>query len=507
MERWALLSVLVVSLALSASGHPGKDKNYLYDYQNDEEYHEYVNDYGADEGEDEEEEKHISRNPKFVSTSKSLMVNQGDTIKLPCIVDKLEGFVLLWKRGKDILAVGENIVDRSEKYERLQLENKSNGNELVIPLADVGDEGEYICQVSSFDPTELKHHVKIRIAPKVETIPKSGYVKVKAGEPLELGCNILQGSPTPNVVWTRKERPMPTGEHSVAARSIVYPVSNRHHSGVYTCSADNGFGEPVNGTIRVDVQHAPVIEQEQMFIHTRDGDETEVTCIVHSSPRSTVTWYKNGRFLDEDTNVISHRGNRHTLLVTSLTGSTLGKYECRAVNELGEDMKMIEVSGKASPAEFKSPAKGKHKDSYTLQWLVQSITEVTDFTVEYKEEAEAEWGTKVAKAQRVDQRYYEGEVDIAGLRPGTRYVARVAARNSFGVSDPSLTSFGFVTMAADGGHPTSAKPPPPPTIASSVTDPETALPQRVEDGSGASSLRRNFVNLVLVLLSSLVLVV
>ena len=43
---------------------------------------------------------------------------------------------------------------------------------------------------------------------------------------------------------------MPTGEHSVAARSIVYPVSNRHHSGVYTCSADNGFGEPVNGTVR-----------------------------------------------------------------------------------------------------------------------------------------------------------------------------------------------------------------------------------------------------------------
>ena len=140
---------------------------------------------------------------------------------------------------------------------------------------------------------------------------------------------------------------------------------------------------------------------------------------------------------------------------------------------------------------------------------MQSITEVTEFTVEYKEEAEAEaeWRTSRAKAKRVDQRYYEGEVDIAGLRPGTRYVARVAARNSFGVSDPSLTSFGFVTMAADGGHPTSAKPPPPPTIASSVTDPETALPQRVEDGSGASSLRRNFVNLVLVLLSSLVLVV
>ena len=88
---------------------------------------------------------------------------------------------------------------------------------------------------------------------------------------------------------------------------------------------------------------------------------------------------------------------------------------------------------------------------------------MTEFTVEYKEEAEgAEWRTKVAKAGRVDQRYYDGEVNIAGMRPGMQYVARVAARNSFGVNDPSLTSFGFVTMSADGGHPTSAKPPPPP---------------------------------------------
>ena len=64
--------------------------------------------------------------------------------------------------------------------------------------------------------------------------------------------------------------------------------------------------------------HKPEIEQEETFIHSRDGDEVEVVCIIHSSPRSTVEWYKNGQLLDPEKAVISHRGNRHTLLIQKI---------------------------------------------------------------------------------------------------------------------------------------------------------------------------------------------
>ena len=89
----------------------------------------------------------------------------------------------------------------------------------------------------------------------------------------------------------------------------------------------------------------PEIEQEETYIHTGEGDQTEVICIVHSSPRSKVTWYKDGVPLDGSNNLMNQRGNRHTLTIPSIDASKMGKYTCRASNSYGEDQKTTEVSG------------------------------------------------------------------------------------------------------------------------------------------------------------------
>jgi len=44
----------------------------------------------------------------------------------------------------------------------LQLVNVTNGNTLVISLAEESDAGNYSCQVSTYVPIEVKHSVKIR---------------------------------------------------------------------------------------------------------------------------------------------------------------------------------------------------------------------------------------------------------------------------------------------------------------------------------------------------------
>ena len=71
-----------------------------------------------------------------------------------------EGFVLLWKKGEDFVAVGDKIVNPSDA--RLQLVKETNGNTLVISLAEEEDAGDYVCQVSTYKPIEIKHSVKIR---------------------------------------------------------------------------------------------------------------------------------------------------------------------------------------------------------------------------------------------------------------------------------------------------------------------------------------------------------
>ena len=71
-----------------------------------------------------------------------------------------EGFVLLWKKGEDFIAVGNRIVNNNDP--RFQIIQETNGNTLVISLAEEQDAGEYVCQVSTYKPIEIKHSVKIR---------------------------------------------------------------------------------------------------------------------------------------------------------------------------------------------------------------------------------------------------------------------------------------------------------------------------------------------------------
>ena len=91
---------------------------------------------------------------------------------------------------------------------------------------------------------------------------------------------------------------------------------------------------------------APVVTQEQTFIHTKEDERTEVICTVHASPKAKVEWFKNGKLLGSGEGILSDRGNRHTLLLPGIRQSTFGVYECRATNKYGQDSSRTKVSGK-----------------------------------------------------------------------------------------------------------------------------------------------------------------
>ena len=93
-------------------------------YNNPSEDTEYDYENLSDDGEDE---YRVMSTPRFLSTPQTLLINEGDTIRLPCKVDRLEGFVMLWKKNKNIITVGDQIIDKS-----VRLENESNGNSIVM---------------------------------------------------------------------------------------------------------------------------------------------------------------------------------------------------------------------------------------------------------------------------------------------------------------------------------------------------------------------------------------
>jgi hypothetical protein len=308
------------------------------------------------------------------------------------------------------------------------------------------------------------------------------------GETASLGCNLVRGSPAPEIKWRRKERKFVDGREEMTGSQLTFFKVTRHHSGIYNCSADNGFSRTMpaaaSKTITLDVHHKPKIDPvEQTFIHTKEDDRTEIVCIVHASPRATVKWLKNGQSMKQEQGITSKIGNRHSLELPAkiLSESKFGVYTCNATNKYGSDARMIEVSGKAGPPNFKSDQEGTQEHNYSLEWVAESTSPITAFSLEYR----VDDGDRSYLQQRMQKSYYHyttesdmtnsiedtneirdkrdgkiwkvvksvgepisngentytGRYTLTGLTPITNYVARVSSRNDYGSSRPSPASY------------------------------------------------------------------
>ena len=128
-----------------------------------------------------------------------------------------------------------------------------------------------------------------------------------------------------------------------------------------------------------------------------------------------------------------------------------GKYNCRAENDFGEAQATIEVSGKATPAHFKSPWMGDKKQptEYSLEWVVTSYTPVTEFRLEIRPDTEGavgDWRPIQAEVITTSASLYSGKVRLTDLSRETSYLARVAAKNAYGMSTYS-DNFQFSTYS------------------------------------------------------------
>lgn len=413
--------------------------DYDYNYDGDAVHENY----------DATKEVELTNIPKFITTAESIMIDEGDTIKLACVVDKLDNLIMMWKKGNKIIAIGDKLFE-PEEDDRTKLEKIVNGNKLTIRLAEEDDAGEYLCQVTAAETIELVHDVQIRVKPKIEPRPESGLVKVTAGKPVELSCEVTQGYPTPEVLWRRKERPMPTGEDFISGLSIYYPTTNRHHSGIYTCTADNGGDEDATAEIKLTVHHPPEIEQNKLFIQKKDENEVEIVCTVHASPAAKVEWFKDGDFLPPKKNVITRRGNKHILLLPGIMkGDKIGLYECRAKNALGEAAASTEVSIIPKPAQFTSAADGTDMTKYVLEWIVISHSEVSECNIRFKiDDGSHDWLFITASVKKAEPDTYVGKVTLEHLKPGSRYVVQIASKNG-----DNYNNFSEAFIFATKGYP------------------------------------------------------
>ena len=154
-------------------------------------------------------------------------------------------------------------------------------------------------------------------------------LEVRAGDEVTLQC-AGSGSPAPTLRWSRVGRNMPDGAASIETEVVVFSSVTRKHSGTYRCTASNGHGKEAVKEVEVVVEHAPLVEVTEMFVHTGPGagrEEEELVCLVHAAPAPTVSWTRDGRpVLTGERVRTGHHGSRHTLTIARVEKADYGEY-------------------------------------------------------------------------------------------------------------------------------------------------------------------------------------
>ncbi|XP_035787334.1 opioid-binding protein/cell adhesion molecule-like isoform X2 [Anopheles albimanus] len=315
--------------------------------------------------------------PKFMTRGHLYKAIIGDSIELPCRVKDLGTYVLLWRRGTSVLTAANLMVTRDPRFKLVQ------GYNLQIANVKIQDAGDYICQIGDNESRDQVHTLEILVPPTIRVVPQNRQITARKGSTVTLECK-ASGNPVPAIYWHKKDA-FTGASHLSESPTLLLERVDRHHAGIYQCTADNGVREAVHVDIEVTVLSPPDITVEKTWVHASEGFDIDLACIVHGDVNSEMLWYQNSFLLDPtDRRSMLSKGEKYTLNIRNFQQSDFGNYSCVADNALGRTKKYIEVSGRPGPATFLSPAYSNYLDRYNLTYTIESIPPLDEIKLLYR---------------------------------------------------------------------------------------------------------------------------
>ncbi|XP_045131407.1 roundabout homolog 1-like [Portunus trituberculatus] len=420
----------------------------------------YVYEQHVAEEQSQDEEGHVSSEtllPSFTAASQHFSVEVGGDITFPCQMKNQGSHVLMFKHALPngehrMLFVGNMALKPSKRLIK-------SGNSFTLRGVRRSHAGKYVCRIETSPAKELIHTLDVQYPATVRRVSPA-VQQVVQGSGVTLECQ-ADGNPPAAISWSRQQGHLPSGAQAVEGLSLTLEGVDRHVEGTYVCTASNGVGQPSATTMAIEVQYPPDIITEEAILHTGEGDEASLTCVVHGRPTPTITWTKEDNPLILDSHVsYQHNLHRHTLTIFTVRQDDFGDYSCTAKNALGSIKKTLRLTGVPKVPRITSSSAGADLTSYTIVWRTESHTPIVMYRLQYRiymgyphDLSGNQWSVSLHSAQAAGRESAGPEQymshTLQGLQPSTDYELTVAVENKFGWSARSEV-FRFYTRKDTG---------------------------------------------------------
>ncbi|EPQ10482.1 Neural cell adhesion molecule 2 [Myotis brandtii] len=235
---------------------------------------------------------------------------------------------------------GEKIIST----QRVMVQKEGVRSRLTIYNANIEDAGIYRCQATDAKGQTQEATVVLEIYQKLIFREVVSPQEFKQGEDAEVVCRV-SSSPAPAVSWlyhNEEVTAISDNRFAMLANNNLQILNiNKSDEGIYRCEGRvEARGEIDFRDIIVIVNVPPAITMPQKSFNAtaERGEEMTLSCRASGSPEPTISWYRNGKFIEESEKYIL-KGSNTELTVRNIINSDGGYYVCRATNKAGEDEK------------------------------------------------------------------------------------------------------------------------------------------------------------------------
>uniref|UniRef100_A0A8C3JBE5 Vascular cell adhesion molecule 1 n=1 Tax=Calidris pygmaea TaxID=425635 RepID=A0A8C3JBE5_9CHAR len=258
-----------------------------------------------------------------LSIEPSTTVQEGENVSIQCSAESNPPPKIILRRKTDSADMGPY----------------SEGRILLLPSVTFLNGGDYECVAQNrFGERKNDITLNVEYGPKNTMISVIPAAAVKEGETVTMKCT-SSGNPAPVISWKKKKA---TGEYEKIFKDATLTIQSvkSQDLGLYECEAYNQFGrEEKSVTLLVQVPPQNITVLVYPSENVKEGENVTITCSSYSNPPSQMVLKK----VHQEKEIILPSVNG-TFILYNVTKNDTGKYLLDVFNEVGNNIKVIEIA-------------------------------------------------------------------------------------------------------------------------------------------------------------------